>query len=65
MLFADEKTQIECDPVGTDLFMAPEALQDRPIIGFSSDIWSLGVVLFFCLVCLYSLLTFHNYTQNI
>eukprot|EP00794_Sanderia_malayensis_P018847 gene18847-20745_t len=42
-------TQIECDPVGTDMFMSPEALQDRSIVGFPNDIWSLGVILFFCL----------------
>lgn len=47
---ADGKAVVECDPLGTDLFMSPESLKDKCQIGLANDIWSLGVLLFFSLV---------------
>jgi len=47
---SDGKAVVECDPLGTDLYMSPEALKDRSQVGLASDIWSLGVLLFFSLV---------------
>eukprot|EP00795_Rhopilema_esculentum_P001095 gene1095-15430_t len=47
---SDGKSIIECDPLGTDLFMSPESLKDKCQIGLSNDVWSLGVLLFFTLV---------------
>ena len=49
-LHLDGKAVVECDPLGTDLYMSPEALKDRSQVGLASDIWSLGVLLFFSLV---------------
>ena len=49
-LLLDGKAVVECDPLGTDLYMSPEALKDRSQVGLASDIWSLGVLFFFSLV---------------
>lgn len=49
-LILDRKAVVECDPLGTDLYMSPEALKDKSQVGLASDIWPLGVILFFSLV---------------
>ena len=38
------------NPLGRELFMAPEALSNESVVGFPNDIWSLGVILFILLV---------------
>jgi serine/threonine protein kinase len=35
---------------GTPVYLAPEVVTDRGYSGFSSDVWSLGVILFALLV---------------
>ena len=50
LLILDCKAVVECDPLGTDLYMSPEALKDKSQVGLASDIWPLGVILFFSLV---------------
>ncbi|XP_047126357.1 myosin light chain kinase A [Hydra vulgaris] len=45
----DELEFLRSDPLGNSSYMAPECLKEPPIVSFSSDIWSVGIIIFLLL----------------
>ena len=41
-----KRTAVNFGRYGTPVYIAPEVVNDRGYVGFSSDVWSLGVMLF-------------------